>query len=189
MKILWLWANPAERAACRPHRATGLLFKRDGLHIHSAQTGEQKCRAEALSIDLAIYLVGRFLDSQPLKHFRQLLVTDAAPPHLDFYRFFRGLLPRLVRLGLRDTPARQFVHRYSLAFRRPYFFVPIFSHDYFQSYATGASSTCLYDLSKFLYEDKLLTTTLPNSPDRQNGIIFLITTHAVIQWLSHGGTK
>lgn len=190
MKTICLWANLAERVACRPRRAMLILLKRDALHTHSMQTGEQECRAEPLAIDLAIYLVGRFLDSKLLQHFRKLFVTDAAPHHLDFYHFLRGLLPSFVRLSLRDIPARRSAHCYSLAFKWPsifsyrYFLTTIFSRIRLMQIPQHYTSS-----AKYFGEKKLLTKTLPSAPVRENGIIFLTTIHAGILLPSHGGTK
>jgi hypothetical protein len=119
MKLVWLCANLTKWMAFRPSHATLTLFKWDGYHTHGAQTGEQKCRAEPLPIDLAVYLVGRLLDSEPLEHSRKLFVSDDAPNHLTFYQLRGSLLPSLVRVSLLATLALQFVHRYAAAFRPP----------------------------------------------------------------------
>lgn len=47
-----------------PSRATLALFKRNGLHTDGTQTGDQKCRAKPLAIELVVYLFGQLVDSQ-----------------------------------------------------------------------------------------------------------------------------
>lgn len=114
MKQVWLWTNPSKRAACRLLRLhnSRFLLERNGLHTHGAQAGEQECRREPLAIHLAVYLVGRFLDSQLLEHPRKLFVADFAPHHLLFYQPLRFFFPLLVGLARQpDTVLRQFFHR------------------------------------------------------------------------------
>ena len=187
MKIVWLWANPNEGVACRPRRAMLLIFKRNALHTHGVHTGEQKCRAEQLPIDLSIYLVGRFLDFQVLKHCRKLSVTDAAIRHLGIYLFPRYLLPLPVSLAFRGRRAPRFFLHYSWVFWRPLF---VFCHQFIFGRIRPAHIRHNYTSSAdYFCEEKLLTKTLSPSPVRQNGVIFLATTHAGIQLPSHGGAR
>lgn len=102
MKEVWLWANPTEWAASRAPCAALPLFKSDSFHSHGPQAGDQECRAEPSASDLAVYLLGRLVDSQFLEHSRKLFVTDATPNHLGFYQLLREVLPSPIRLSPRS---------------------------------------------------------------------------------------
>lgn len=119
MKQGLLSAIPAEFLTFRPFPATLGLFQRNGFHTHGVQTRSQKSCAEPLAIDLAIYLAGRLVDSQFLKHSRELFVTDATPHHLNFNELLRGLLPSIIRLSRPPTLAFRRIHHFPSAFERP----------------------------------------------------------------------
>lgn len=119
MKQGVLSANPSEWLTFRPPHAPTHLVERNGFRAHGVQTRNQKSRAETLAIDLAVYLVGRLVDSQVFEHSRKLFVPDATPHHLNFYQLLRGLLPGLVRLSLPNALALRCIHYAPLAFERP----------------------------------------------------------------------
>lgn len=190
MKQVWQWASSKGRVACcSPAHATQLLFKRDGFHTHGAQACDQKRRAEPLTSDLAVYLVGRLVDSQFFEHSRKLFVTDTAPNHLGFYQLLRSVLPSLIRLLRLATLARRSVHHYPSAFKRPllvscrHFLMAIFGR------IRPTSTPLHYTFSTgHFYEDKLLRKTLGTPPRaRQLRVAFLV--NAATQLPSPGGAK
>lgn len=81
----------------QPKRAgIGLLFG-----LKCLQASQQECRGELLSVDLAVQLRRRLVDSQPLKRLRKRLVAHAVLPHLIQQRLGSLFLPYLPRRGLR----------------------------------------------------------------------------------------
>lgn len=171
MKEVWLWANSMEWAASRPARATLPLFKVDGFHPHGAQTGDQKCRAEPLAIDLAVYLVRRLLDSRFLKHSR----------NLRFYQLFRYLLPNLdkawpVRSSYIAVCSSQHIDlkaAFAYLVRNSFKAIP-------QHYTFSARN---------FFEDKMLRKTLyVPAPAKQAVTAFLRADHAGSHFLSGRGT-
>lgn len=122
MTQVCLWANLRE-SAIRDQPCLMLpLVKRDGFHTHGKQTSKQECTAKPLAINLSVYLIGRLVNSQLLKHPRKLFVSDATPHHLDFYQLLRSLLPCLVRLGQLATPVWQSIHYSPSASKWPLLF-------------------------------------------------------------------
>jgi hypothetical protein len=190
MKQVWLWANPKEWAACcRPHHATLPLFERDGFHTHGAQACDQERRAEPPTDDLAVYLVGRLVDSQFFEHSRKLFVTDATPNHLCFYQLLRSVLPSLIWLLRLATLARRSVHHYPSAVKRPllisyrYLLMAIFG----RIRPTPTPLHYTFSTGHF-YEDELLRKTLGTpSRARQLRVAFLVS--AATQLPSAGGAK
>lgn len=98
MKQVSLRTNPQDRVV-RRQCARLRLFERNRVHPHGSQACHQKCRAEPLAIDLAIYLFGRLFYPKLFEQSRQFFVTNATTQHFELYQLLRGLLPRLIRLG------------------------------------------------------------------------------------------
>lgn len=91
MEEVWLESNWTERAIAQWRCSTLSLFEGERFYSHGAQAGNQERRAEALAIDLTVYLVRRLVDSLHFQQTGQLLVSDAASHHLYFYQLFRSL--------------------------------------------------------------------------------------------------
>lgn len=83
------------------------FFKRNRFHLHCTQASQQKCRAESLAGDLAIYLRRRLFDAKLIEQPRKLFVTYATAQHLRLYQLLCSVLPNLIRLG---TLIWEFVH-------------------------------------------------------------------------------
>ena len=106
------------RAPCKwvsTRRTSARLFRLgengDGLQFHCGQASEQKSCRKPLSIDLAVYLVGRFFDSIALEPPSQFLVAQFALRHPPKNQFLRPFFPlRVGRLRRRYFIALRFVH-------------------------------------------------------------------------------
>lgn len=176
MEQVRLWADSLSWVGGRLPCSTLPLFDGNGFYIHGAETSDQERGAKALAIDLAIYLVGRLVDSKSLKQSRELFVTDATSHHLDFYQLLRRLLPALIRLSLLATLARQSAHHFPAFLKSPlvnlhgHFLTTIFSR------IRPTHKTAHYTFSTgHFFEDKLLSRTS--------------TAHTAIELASPGGAK
>lgn len=98
MKQVRLRTTPQYRLV-RRYCARLRLFERNRFHPHCTQASQQKCRAEPLAGDLAVYLLGRLFDAYVIEQSRKLLVPDATAQHLRLYQLLRGVLPRLIGLS------------------------------------------------------------------------------------------
>lgn len=162
MEEVWLESNWTEWAIAQWCCGTLSLFEGERFYSHRAQAGNQERRAEALAIDLTVYLVRRLVDSLHFQQTGQLLVSDAASHHLYFYQLFRSLFPSLIRLRPQTTRAWFSVHlsptaatqRLSLPSR--YFLTSIFGRirlvGFCESYTSFARHIC---------EEKLPAKTTP----------------------------
>lgn len=171
MKEVWLWANPMEWAASYPSRATLPLFKRDGFRTNGAQACDQEYRAESPTLYLAVYLVGRLIDSRFLKHSR----------NLPFYQLFRYLLPyfdkawpvRSSYIAVCSSQHLDLKAAFAYLFRNSFKAIP-------QHYTFSA---------RYFFEDKMLRKTLhAPAPAKQAVTAFLRADHAGSHFLSGRGT-
>jgi hypothetical protein len=125
MNQVWLRANSGKWEVGRLILNFLLLLKPgelDFLHPHRSQAGNKKGRRESLAIDLAIYLVGRLVDTQHSQHPRKLFVTNAAPHHLFLYQPLRFFFPFPERLNRRSAELLpQIFHRLDSTLHRPLF--------------------------------------------------------------------
>ncbi len=162
MEEVWQESNWTERTIAQWHHGTLSLFKEERVYSHGAQAGNQKRRAEALAVDLTVYLVRRLVDSLHFQQTGQLLVSDAASHHLYFYQLFRSLFPSLIRLRPQTTRAWFSVHLSPTAATQPlslpagYFLTSIFGRirlvGFCESYTSFARHFC---------EEKLPARTTP----------------------------
>lgn len=160
MEEVWLESNWTERVVAQLRCCTLSLFEGERFYSHGAQAGNHERRAEALAVDLTVYLVRRLVDSLHFQQTGQLFVSDAASHHLYFYQLFRRLLPSLIRLRLQTTRAWLSVHLSSTAATQPlslpagYFLTSIFGRirlvGFCESYTSFARHFC---------EDKLPAKT------------------------------
>ena len=114
MNQVVLRAKNPEYRLVRCQRA--LLFNRNRLHLHSAQTCDQERCAESLAIDFSVDLTRRFVNSKLSEQARKLLVADAAFRHFYLYQLLCALLPSLIGLS---TLIWQSFHRPSSHFTLP----------------------------------------------------------------------
>ncbi|MBV8648413.1 MAG: hypothetical protein JOZ06_13585 [Paludibacterium sp.] len=180
MEEVWLESNWTEWVVAQWRCATLSLFEGESLYSHGAQADNQKRCAEALSVDLAVYLVRRLVDSLPLQQTGQLFVPDAASHHLYFNQLFRSLLPSFIRLRLQTTRAWLSVHLSPTAATQPlslpsrYFLTSIFGRirlvGFCESYTSFARHFC---------EEKLPARTTPIVELRR------IVTHYFYRNLTH----
>lgn len=178
MEEVWLESNWTERVVAQLRRRTLSLFEGERFYSHGAQAGNQKRCAEAFSVDLAVYLVRRLVDSLHFQQTGQLLVSDAASHHLYFYQLFRRLLPSLIRLRPQTTRAWLSVHLSPTAATQPlslpagYFLTSIFSRirpvGFCESYTSFARHFC---------EEKLPAKTTPIPKRIRYQVVALIATN------------
>lgn len=178
MKQVCPWANGSGSATCHSPSSMLPLVQRDGFHTHSKQTSKQECPAKPLAINLTVYLVGRLVNSQLLKHPGKLFVPDAAPHHLDFYQLLRCLLPSLVRLGQLATRAWRSIHYAPSAVKRPLFYS---CHHFPITFSSRIRPTqnCLsyMALTRLFFENLLHTPFLQPTPLTQHDNVEFLAEH------------
>lgn len=188
MKQVCLWATLRGSATCCPPCLTLHLVQRNGFHIHGVQTGEQKCSTKPFTINLAVYLIGRLVNAQLLKHSRKLFVTDATPHHLDFYQFLRGLFPSFVRLRCLPTPLWRSFHHSPSAFKWPLFNLCRHFPITFSSRIRPTQNSPSYmALTRLFFENHLPTRSLHPTPLTQHGNVEFLAEHEAPQLSSFGG--